>query len=362
MRNKAKMVLLAVVASPIASTAMAGPTLTTLDNFDNTNGANPYAGLIADTKGNLYGTTYNGGAGSAGPYTGGTVFKITAGTNALTTLVNFNQSTFTNSAGTNPRGGLIADASGNLYGTTEWGGPSGDGTVFKIAAGSNTFSTLVDFDGSNGARPFAGLIADASGNLYGTTVTDPPPANGYGTVFKIAAGTNTLTTLVQFNQSSGTNPQAPLLADASGNLYGTAANYGSIGGGTVFKFAAVTNTLTTLINFDLSSGQSPVAGLIADASGNLYGTTEYGGSGLNGTVFKITAGTNTLTTLANFNGSNGLDPQAGLIADAAGNLYGTTYNGGSSGDGTVFEIAAGTNALSTLVNFNGSNGANPSPA
>ena len=342
------------LVSLTASSAMAAPTSTTLVNFTGfANGQNPYAGVIADGSGNLYGTTTSAGSNN----NGGTVFKIAAGTNTLSTLVTFTGTAY----GANPNGGLIADGSGNLYGTTYHGGSSDNyGTVFKIAAGTNTLSTLATFTGTNGANPEAGLIADGSGNLYGTTYGG---GSGYvGTVFKIAAGTNTLSTLATFTDTAnGAKPVAGLIADDSGNLYGTTEQGGSSGVGTVFKIAAGTNTLSTLATFTGTNGANPEAGLIADGSGNLYGTTVGGGSSNRGTVFKIAAGTNTLSTLATFTGTaNGAFPYAGLIADASGNLYGTTYGGGSKNDGTVFEIAAGTNTLSTLATFTGTaNGAFP---
>ncbi|MDB5293501.1 MAG: hypothetical protein JWL69_4742 [Phycisphaerales bacterium] len=324
----------------------AAPALTTLATFNQPNGVNPDGPLIADAAGNLYGTTYYGGASGFG-----TVFQVAAGTHTLSTLATFNSFN-----GSNPSAGLIADAAGNLYGTTQSGGLSNDGTVFQIAAGTHALSTLVAFSGSNGIAPQAGLIADSAGNLYGTTGGGGGAA-GAGTVFEIAAGTHVLTTLATFNINNGNGPSGKLIADAAGNLYGTTFAGGTTGVGTVFEITAGTHALSTLSNF--GTGYHPKAGLIADAAGNLYGTTEYGGAGGGGTLYEITAGTHVFSTLATFNGSNGNGPSGELIADAAGNLYGTTTNGGANNHGTVFQIAAGTNAISTLATFNGSNGATP---
>ena len=318
--------------------------LATLATFSRTNGSYPEAGLIADAAGNLYGTTSHGGTGDDG-----TVFEVAAGTHALTTLTTFNGNN-----GSNPEAGLIADAAGNLYGTTAWGG---DGTVFEVAAGTHALTTLAAFNDENNFCPAAGLVADAAGNLYGTT--NGYPGDGDGTVFEVAAGTHAVTTLTTFNGNNGSNPEAGLFADAVGNLYGTTASGGTAGAGTVFEVAAGTHALTTLAAFNDTNGRNPEAGLIADAAGNLYGTTELGGTADDGTVFEMAAGTHALTTLATFNGNNGSEPRAGLIADAAGNLYGTTSEGGTAGDGTVFEMAAGTHALATLATFNGNNGRKP---
>ena len=264
----------------------------------------------------------------------------------LTTLATFNGAN-----GSGPYAGLISDASGNLYGTTAYGGASGYGTVFKLAAGTHTLTTLVSFNGANGSGPYAGLIADASGNLYGTTKYGG--TSGEGTVFEVAAGTHELSTLISFNGVNGAYPTAGLLADANGNLYGT-TSAGLDDFGTVFELTNDTHTLITLASFDVTgtNGSTPQAGLIADASGNLYGTTAYGGASHYGTVFELAAGTHALTTLASFSGMNGpypyeAYPDAGLIFDSSGNLYGTTTNNG----GTVFELAADTHALTTLATF-----------
>jgi len=130
-----------------------------------------------------------------------------------------------------------------------------------------------------------------------------------------------------------------MIADSSGNLYGTTSGGGANSDGTVFEVAAGTHTLSTLVTFNGTNGEEPYASLIADANGNLYGTTSGGGANSGGTVFEIAAGTHTLSTLTSFNGTNGQQPYASLIADASGNLYGTTNTGGANDDGTVFELS-----------------------
>jgi T5SS/PEP-CTERM-associated repeat protein/uncharacterized repeat protein (TIGR03803 family) len=348
------------------------PVLTTLVSVYGARGALYDTVLIADASGNLFGTTLGWGTDY-----GGTVFEIakTAGgyANTPTTLVTFNRG---NAAGPNP--GLLADASGNLFGTTAAGGANDDGTVFEIAktAGgyANTLTTLVSFNLSNGVGPHAGLIADASGNLFGTTFFGG--ANNYGTVFEIAktAGgyANTPTILVTFNGITGGHPETGLLADASGNLFGTTLLPSTYWGGTVFEIVKTANgyanTPTTLVTFNGTNGTDPDGALIADASGNLIGTMAGGGANGGGTVFEIakTVGgyANTPTTLVAFNGINGSSPQARLIADASGNLFGTTSTGGANQVGTVFEISKTANGYAntptTLVSFNGSNGNYPS--
>jgi len=256
--------------------------------------------------------------------------------------------TFTGSNGASPFAGLIADAAGNLFGTTGRGGASGDGTVFEIAKTGSGYSaptTLATFTASPGVYPYGGLIADTAGNLFGTT--EEGGAYNAGTVFEIAksgSGYSAPTTLASFTGSNGASPFAGLIADAAGNLFGTTGRGGASGAGTVFEIAKTGSGYsapTTLASFTGSNGQAPVGGLVADAAGDLFGTTEAGGAYNLGMVFEIAktgSGYSAPTTLATFTGSNGQAPAAGLVADAAGNLFGTTQNGGASNYGTVFEV------------------------
>ena len=171
---------------------------------------------------------------------------------------------------------MIFDSSGNLYGTTTSGGASGKGTVFAVATGSHALSAIASFDGTNGDTSYAGLVADASGNLYGTTYGGG--ASNQGTVFKVDAVTHSLTSLVMFNGINGASPHASLIADSHGNFYGTTTSGGANGQGTVFEIANDANhTFITLAAFNGVNGAFPYAGLLADANGNLYGTTQGGG-------------------------------------------------------------------------------------
>jgi hypothetical protein len=376
-----------VVNGTVTPTSTA--TLTTLVNFNDSNGCTPFAGLAADAAGNLFGTTDFGGACSTTDFSGatpdGTVFEIakTAGgyANAPTTLASFN--------GTNGGlldSGLIVDAAGNLFAGSVDGGTNGAGTVFEIAKTAGGYTdptTLVNFSfaDTNGSAP-SGLFEDAAGDLFGTTAaggSGTTPPSGYGAVFEIAKTpggyASTPTTLADFNGTNGAEPYGTLISDAAGDLFGTTPGGGS--NGTVFEIAKTSggyaSTLTTLVSFNGADGAYPLAGLIADAAGNLFGTTCLGGANGDGTVFEIakTSGgyASTPTTLVSFNGTNGAGPQAGLIADAAGDLFGATTYGGAtsdgttfdSGDGTVFEIAKTStgyaNTATTLISFNGSNGA-----
>ena len=317
-------------------------------SFDNVHGAYPFAGLIVDADGNLFGTTNSGGS-----YGRGTVFEIAktaagyAGT--PTTLVSF-----AGTDGSAPVAGLIADAAGNLFGTTPSGGASDAGVVFEIAktAGgyASTPTTLASFGGALGANPQAGLILDANGNLFGTTMGGG--AFGAGVVFEIvktASGyAGTPTVLASLDATHGANPVAGLVADAAGNLFGTTFGGGAFGFGTVFEIAKTAggwaSTPTTLVSFDLGSpdGSTLQPGLILDANGNLFGMASASGAHGKGTVFEVANTTSGYASapviLATFDGANGAGPYAALIADANGNLFGTTPQGGAYGQGTVFEI------------------------
>jgi len=334
------------------------PSLSTLASFAGApSGANPHAGLIMDSIGNLYGTTPYGGASGDG-----TVFELARGSGTITTLASFNGTN-----GADPEAALIMDSSGNLYGTTYVGGASKRGTVFELVHGSSTITTLASFNGADGSGSYAALIMDSSGNLYGTTPYGG--ASGDGTVFELAHGSHTITTLASFNGTNGEYPHAGVIMDSSGNLYGTTYGAGGLYSaglpvGTVFELAHDSHTITTLA----SGLVHPEAALIMDSSGNLYGTT-YGSvsAGIDyliinpGTVFELAHGSNRITTLWSFPVGayyDGAFPEGSLIMDSSGNLYGTTTQGGFGGYGTVFELAHG-GGFTTLASFNGANGAYP---
>jgi len=259
------------------------------------------------------------------------VFKVTASGKEAVLY------TFTGIGGDGfPQSGVVRDSSGNLYGMTPNGGTSNAGTVFKLdPTGKKT--VLHSFTGSNdGGFPVAGLVLDATGNLYGTTQGGSSIA---GTVFKLDSN-GKMTVLYTFTGSNdGGTPKAGVIRDAHGNLYGTTNLGGTDGVGTVFKVTAQGQE-TVLHNFTGGSdGWLPFGGgLVRDSAGNLYGTTPQGGSNDFGVVFKIdTKGNETI--LHTFSGSDGKIPYGTLILDKAGNLYGTTYQGGAYGGGVVFKIA-----------------------
>jgi uncharacterized repeat protein (TIGR03803 family) len=318
-------------------------------------GINPYAGVVLDTKGNLYGTTLNDGALASG-----TVFKMSA---AGKEKVLYSFAGIGGDGAFPFYGSLARDSSGNLYGTTNQGGVYtnfclfGCGTVFKVDS-SGKETVLYAFTGpADGFEPYQGLVRDSAGNLYGTNWLGG--ATGAGTVFKVDP-TGTETVLYTFTgPTDGAAPYGGLVRDAKGNLYGTTYGGGSAFWGTVFKLDP-TGTETVLYNFTGGAdGGTPEAGLIRDSAGNLYGTTFLGGAAGFGTVFKVnTQGQETV--LHSFAGApDGYNPSWGsLVRDPAGNLYGTTQTGGASDFGIVFKIDTG-DKLTVLHSFSGRDGKIP---
>ena len=326
--------------------------LTTLASFNGGNGYLPYAGVTPDAAGDLFGTVDLGGANNLGA-----VFEIAAGTSSITMLASF-----AGANGSNPYGGVIVDAAGNLYGTTRNGGANGQGTAFEIAAGTGSVTTLATFIGSNGANPTASLSLDAAGDLFGTTSRGG--ANNQGAVFEIAAGSTGIAHVWSFNFTDGASPASSVIVDAAGDLFGTTLYGGAtsnyyLGNGTVFEIAAGSSSITTLAKFAGSNGANPQANLTQDASGNLFGTTADGGANNGGTIFEIAAGTTSIITLASFSAASGAGPQGGVLLDVVGNLFGTTNFNGPNGKGTVFELVAGTNSVTTLASFSGADGSYP---
>jgi uncharacterized repeat protein (TIGR03803 family) len=353
----------------LLSDAWASSQYKTLDRFSGgVDGSTPYAnaGLIFDASGNLYGTTSLGGT-----HMGGTAFELAPdGKGGWQESVLYSFCSVTNCAdGTDVLGGVIFDTSGNLYGTTYGGGAANAGTVFKLtrqSAGNWTENVIYSFTGkSDGRHPFAGLVFDSSGNLYSTTGFGGNHA--MGTVFRLTPhpdGSWTESVLHSFTgRSDGGGPLGGLILDGSGNLYGTtttggnSTNCGNVGCGVVFQLTANQDGTwkeTVLHHFDgivgRGDGIQPYAGLVFDTAGNLYGTTLQGGSSANlGTVFELipkAGGKWAERVLYRFTGrKHGAEPFAGLIIDASGNLYGTTQVGGNLsacepfGCGVVYKLA-----------------------
>jgi uncharacterized repeat protein (TIGR03803 family) len=324
----------------------------TLASFNGTDGSDP-RGLVQATNGYLYGTTVTGGANGYG-----TVFKVTP-SGTLTTLYSFcPQSGCVD--GEEPEAGLVQATNGDLYGTTEDGGASGGGTVFKITP-SGTLTTLYSFcslpECADGGLPVAGLVQATNGDLYGTTTGGG--ANHSGTIFNVTPS-GTLATLYSFCSQSGCvdglQPEAGLVQATNGDLYGTTP-WGGVGGyGTVFKITP-SGTLTTTYSFCSQSGctdgEFPYAGLVQATNGYLYGTAQNGGTYHLGTIFKITP-SGTMTALYSFCSQSGCadgeEPDFGLVQATNGDFYGITTGGGANANGTVFKITP-SGTVTTVYTF-----------
>ena len=267
-----------------------------LNLFTGPNGATPYGGQpIFDSAGNLYGTTYSGGSSTNCTGGCGLVWKLTRSGNSWSQQVLY---TFTGTAGDGafPWAGVVFDVAGNLYGTTEFGGAYGYGTVYELSPNGSGWSEKIVYsfqDGQDGGEPYAGVILDHSGNLYGATTIGGSGAGG--TVFELSpAGSNwNFQTLHAFTRQAGElagGPVANLAMDSAGNLYGATGGDGAYGFGSVFKMTLSTGNWTLNSLYDFTGGNDgrlPRSNLVIDSSGNLYGTAAGGQLG-HGVVYEIT--------------------------------------------------------------------------
>jgi uncharacterized repeat protein (TIGR03803 family) len=320
----------------------------------------PYAGLIADKSGDLYGTTLLGGSNNHGA-----VFELTPTSSGWNESILYSFAGGTD--GSHPAGNLTFDAAGHLYGTTTAGGggncPEGCGTVFELtpASGGWTESVIYSFTGgSDGRQPYSGLILSKQGTLYGTaslggTVSANCPA-GCGTVFALTPDGGVWSESVLYSFAGGNDGSAPyagLTADKSGNLYGTTTAGGPMGDGTVFELASASGQWkeTLLHTFSGNDGAVPYGGLVFDSANNLYGTAFQGGSGNYGVIFELvpeTGGAWKETVLHTFWNNPAANPAAGLVIDSTGTLLGTAMQGGNSNScagecGVVFALSPTAN-------------------
>lgn len=336
-RNRIVIVALIALSTTLAWSA----SYKILHGFSGRLASNPSSGLVVDKAGNGYGATSAGGFNNAG-----TVYQISPKT-GFSVIYGFS-----GPDGRQPQGNLVIDAGGNLYGTTVYGGANktgcnnqGCGTVFRLSPSANggtwTETVLYSFVGADdGSNPQAGVVLDSEGNLYGTT--EFGGNGGCGAVFQLTPGANDQwTETVVYAIGEGCNALGSLIFDSSGNLYGTVSTSGPNAGGLAFELSPQQNgtwLYTRLYAFNGFSGSKdaagPQAGLTFDTEGNLYGATVAGGDFGFGAVFELipAQGQWTEKVLYSFSGgSDGATPEASLVFDAVSNLYGTTVSGGSPG-------------------------------
>lgn len=324
---------------------------TTLYNFTGqADGAYPRESLVIDSEGNLYGSA--GSLANSGRF--GSIFKLSPGEGGEWNIRTIH--VFTGGLDGGGPNSVVFDSTGDLYGTACCDGVNAQGTVFKLSpvpGGGWHFTLLHALTETDGAYPGAGLVFDSLGNLYGTAQEGGDasncitrPEDGCGVVFELSptVGGNWHYSVVHaFTGQDGEGPLDALAVDARGNLYGTTFSGGASHAGVVFKVAKTGSTWRETVIHTFTGtpdGSSPYGGVTLDSLGNVYGTTQVGGSSGNGIVFELSllSGTWTETIVHDFSGGDGLQPTSTPIFDPAGNLYGTTLSGGDNGSGTVFEI------------------------
>jgi len=290
-------------------------------------GQYPSGGVTLDSAGNLYGTTFGGGANAVG-----VIYKIdTTGTE--TDLHSFTGGGF----GANPTGGVVLDSAGNLYGAAGGGGPKNYGIVYKLYSNGHQMVLHAFSGGADGAQPNGPLVLDSAGNIYGTTLSGGTA--GHGVVFKLDSKGNETILYTFTGGADGAQPNGGLSLNAAGTIYGTTYAGGTAGYGVVYKLNAK-GRLTVLYSFTGGAdGANACGGVVGDSAGNTYGTTCYGGTSNAGVVYELVAGQSGETVLYSFTGGNdGKDPEYGVILSSAGNLYGTTTAGGKHMAGVVYEV------------------------
>jgi uncharacterized repeat protein (TIGR03803 family) len=344
---------LAAIAAAFAalhiSTASAAVNFTTVFSFSFTNGAYPNASLLQGLDGGLYGTTPQGGA-----FSNGTVFRLDPADNSLTTVRSF--------GGTDDPesgvliGNLVQGSDGTLYGTAG-GIDDALGSLFRMATDGSNFARLFTFEVQTGFAGI-GLLLGNDGALYGITNAGGP--FGYGVTYRYDVAMGTFSTIYAFSASGAGSPYGNLIQDSNGTLYGTSLfTDGTTFPGGVYRMNADGSGFATLHVFNGADGATLAGALVLASDGFLYGVTQEGGTSNNGTVFRIRPDGTGFESVHSFNGVDGRDPFGGMIQGADGFLYGTTRGGGSSGNGTVFQIDPATGELTTLHQFNGADGDRP---
>ncbi len=333
----------------------------TVASLGASNGFNPVAGLVQGRNGNFYGVAEYGGTNGFG-----TVFEVTTN-GTLTTLVSFAETN-----GAEPVGGLGQASDGSFYGTTESGGTNGGGeyygTIFRVTTNGH-LTSLVSFDDTDGSRPEASLFLANDGNLYGTTDQGGAEFYGqsYGTIFRVSTA-GVFSNLLSFDLGDGAFPEGGIVQGSDGNFYGVTTSGGNgtynnpeFGYGVFFKMTT-NGAITLLASFNDTNGSDPMGTLVEGRDGSFYGTTSAGGNiGFLGATYGTVFRVTTngaITPFLIFNGTNGSTPMAGLIQATDGNFYGTTSAGGAYNLGTVFRVTT-NGGFSTLFSFDGTNGTSP---
>ena len=380
-RRRVRSRLLAFAATVTTLVALActvpvsAQTYQVIHDFNVEDGLYPFSGLTADGRGNFYGTTYGGGPGNDD----GTVYKLSRrGTSwTVTSLYGF---TYSGSGGYSPIGRIVFGPNGSLYGTTSRGGSGcggiGCGVVFRLNPPPTTCPSVscpwiehvlhrFADNGQDGNYPYSEVVFDRNGNLYGTTTqggTNGLGPNGLGTVYEITPSGVESVIYSFTGEIDGEVPEAPVILDAAGNLYGTTfIGMNGDGGGSAYELSPTQSGFQIHVLHNFYNEGLPVGGLLFDSLGNLYGTTSSGGSQFGGTVWELAGGT-IFSTLWNIAGTPGNGPSSSLVMDASGNLYGANFGDYNRDRGSIFKLsfAGGIWNYTDLHDFaGGADGSNP---
>jgi len=338
-------VLSVAIAAALLPRAATAESYQVLYRFAHDSGAGPISNLVADSSGNLYGTTLGGGGGSC-KHGCGVIYRLAPdGTYSVLYDYQSRKNTYEPEQ-------VLLDGSGNLYGLTPYGGAEGLGSIFELSS-NGTYTILYSFGGltTQGYYP-VGLLHDRKGNLFGTTVRGGNADRGV--IYELAPN-GTETVLYSFcaetNCSDGSLPEAGLWQDKDGNLFGTAELGGLYNYGVVFRYSK-DGTYSVLHSFGGTpdDGQKPLAKLIADSAGNLYGTTSLGGTSNNGVVFKI-APDGSETILHQFTGTDGYYPISDLLLNHHGELIGTAKYGNDTDGGNLFKVKTDGSGFKLIHSF-----------
>lgn len=320
-------------------------------DFTGSNGTNPAGSLLQASNGKLYGMTEYGGS-----FNNGVLFEYDLATGVLTKKYEFPAT----ASGRVPTGALIQLSSGKMYGVTSYGGTENKGTLFEYDPATNIYTKKADFNGTNGYRPKGSLMQASNGKLYGTASFGGNTDNGV--LFEFDANTGILTKKVNFiNITYGSQPVGALLQGTDGDLYGVTNDSGTEGWGTIYKYNITTNTVTKLYDFEYAYGTRSNGTLMQTPDGNLYGMTMYGGAHNQGVLYQFNPLTHLFTKKIDFYEIvSGSIPFGSLMMASNNKIYGMTYWGGNTSDGTLFEYDPGSNVLTKKYDFNNiNNGRNP---
>lgn len=308
-------------------------------DFNTPTGENPMGALALAGNGKLYGMTSQGGANSIG-----VIYEYDPASNVYTKKIDF-----TSAGGHSPQGNsLYLHTNGKFYGMTTFGGANNYGALFEYDPTTNTYAKKIDFaNTTSGAYPYGSLMLTSGGKVFGLTVNGG--ANGQGTLFEYAPGTNTLTKKIDFTTANGSFPYSTLVEASNNRLYGVTPVNGSI-----YEYNPANNTVTKKFDFSVpANGQFAYGALAKGSNGKLYGTTNSGGNSRgDGVLFEYDASTNTFTKKLDLAYATGCNPYGGLLLAGNGSFYGVMYNGGAAGQGVIFEYHAGTNTYTKKIDFN----------